>query len=218
MICIRERGTRFRFDKKLPKMNIQYTPNGILLTNKTLSELDIFVLDFLDVLKVYTDYVIVSGYVTILFGRARGTEDIDIIIEKMDRGMFDRFFNDLTERNYWFLNSDDRNELFSMLNESLAIRIAKSGEIIPNIELKFVKDYFDNFSLKNSLKVMIGDHEMKISPIELQIPYKLYLSGDKDIEDAIYLYEIFKETVDRKTLKNFLKEFDVDATDYGIEI
>jgi len=199
-------------------MNIQHTHNGIRLTNKTLSELDIFVLDFLSVLKTYTNYVIVSGYVTILFGRARGTEDIDIIIEKMDRGMFERFFSDLTERNYWFLNSDDQNDLFNMLNENLAVRIAKSGEIIPNIELKFVKDYFDNFSLRNSLKVMIGDHEMKISPIELQIPYKLYLSGDKDIEDAIYLYEIFKETVDRKTLKNFLKEFDVDATDYGIEI
>ena len=199
-------------------MNIQHTHNGIRLTNKTLSELDTFVLGFLSVLKAYTNYVIVSGYVTILFGRARGTEDIDIIIEKMDRGMFERFFNDLTERNYWFLNSDDQNDLFNMLNENLAVRIAKSGEIIPNIELKFVKDYFDNFSLRNSLKVMIGDHEMKISPIELQIPYKLYLSGDKDIEDAIYLYEIFKETIDRKTLKNFLEEFDMDATDYGIEI
>lgn len=199
-------------------MNIQHTHNGIRLTNKTLSELDTFVLDFLSVLKAYTDYVIVSGYVTILFGRARGTEGIDIIIEKMDRGMFERFFNDLTERNYWFLNSDDQNDLFNMLNENLAVRIAKIDEIIPNIELKFVKDYFDNFSLKNSLKVMMGDHEMKISPIELQIPYKLYLSGDKDIEDAIYLYEIFKETIDRKTLKNFPKEFDVDATDYGIEI
>ena len=199
-------------------MNIQHTPNGIFLTNKALSELDVFVLDFLSVLKAYTDYVIVSGYVTILFGRARGTEDIDIIIEKMDMGTFNRFFDELTNKNYWFLNSDDQNDLFNMLNENLAVRIAKSGEIIPNIELKFVKDYFDNFSLKNSLKVTIGDHEMKISPIELQIPYKLYLSGNKDIEDAIYLYEIFKETIDRKTLKNFLKEFDVDATDHGIEI
>lgn len=199
-------------------MNIQHTPNGILLTNKTLSELDTFVLDFLSVLKAYANYVIVSGYVTILFGRARGTEDIDIIIEKMDMRTFDRFFDELTNKNYWFLNSDDQKELFSMLNESLAVRIAKTNEIIPNIELKFVKDYFDNFSLKNYLKVVIGDHEMKISPIELQIPYKLYLSGDKDIEDAIYLYEIFKETIDRKTLKHFLKEFDADATDYGIEI
>lgn len=199
-------------------MNIRHTHNGILLTNKPLSELDIFVLDFLSVLKEYTDYVIVSGYVTILFGRARGTEDVDILIEKMDRRTFNRFFDELTDKNYWFLNSDDQNELFSMLHESLAVRIAKTNEIIPNIELKFVKDYFDNFSIKNSLKVMMGDHEIKISPIELQIPYKLYLSGDKDIEDAIYLYEIFKETIDRKTLKNFLKGFDMDATGYGIEI
>ncbi|NIA09232.1 MAG: hypothetical protein GWP10_05725 [Nitrospiraceae bacterium] len=199
-------------------MNIQHTPAGILLTNKTLSELDIFVLDFLNILKVYTDYVIVSGYVTILFGRARGTEDIDTIIEKMDRKTFERFFNELTERNYWFLNSDDRNDLFDMLNENLAVRIAKSNEIVPNIELKFAKDYFDNFSIRNSMKVWIDDHKIKISPIELQIAYKLYLSGDKDIEDAIYLYEIFKEKINRKMLKNFLEEFDADAIKYGIEI
>lgn len=199
-------------------MNIQYTPDGILLTDKVLSELDIFVLDFLNILEAYTDYVIVSGYVTILFGRARGTEDIDTIIEKMDGRTFERFFNELTERNYWFLNSDDQNDLFSMLNENLAVRIAKSGEIIPNIELKFVKDHFDNFSLKNSLKVRINDHKVKISPIELQIAYKLYLSGDKDIEDAIYLYEVFKERINRKTLKNFLEKFSMDAISYGIEI
>lgn len=200
-------------------MNIQHTPNGIILTNKTLSELDIFVLDFLNILKTYTNYVIVSGYVTILFGRARGTEDIDIIIGKMDRGTFERFFDDLTERNYWFLNSSDQNDLFGMLNEKLAVRIAKSGEIIPNIELKFAKDYYDNFSLKNSLEVGINDHKMKISPIELQIAYKFYLAGDKDIEDAIYLYEIFKDEINRKTLKKSLEEFNiVDVTGYGIEI
>ncbi len=199
-------------------MNIQNTPNGIFLTNKTLSELDVFVRDFLNVLKAYADYVIVSGYVTILFGRARGTEDIDIIIDRIDRRTSERFFNDLIERNYWFLNSDDHNDLFGMLNENLAIRIAKSGEIIPNIELKFAKDYFDNFSLRNSLKVEIDGYGLNISPIELQIAYKVYLSGDKDIEDAIYLYEIFKERINRETLKNFLEMFEMDADSYGIEI
>lgn len=199
-------------------MNLQNTPNGIILTNKTLSELDIFVRDFLNVLKAYTDYVIVSGYVTILFGRARGTEDIDIIIDRIDRRTFTIFFNDLIERNYWFLNSDDQNDLFGMLNENLAVRIAKSGEIIPNIELKFAKDYFDNFSLRNSLKVEMDDYELNISPIELQIAYKVYLSGDKDIEDAVYLYEIFKDRINRETLKNFLEEFGMDADSHGIEI
>ena len=199
-------------------MNILHTPDGIILPNKTLSELDIFVRDFLNVLKAYTNYVIVSGYVTILFGRARGTEDIDIIIETIDRRTFERFFNDLIEKNYWFLNSDDQNDLFGMLNENLAVRIAKSGEIIPNIELKFAKDHFDDFSLKESLKVEIDGYKLNISPMELQIAYKLYLSGDKDIEDAIYLYEIFKERINRKSLKDFLEEFDMDAESYGIEV
>lgn len=84
--------------------------------------------------------------------------------------------------------------------------------------MKFAKDYFDNFSLRNSLKVEIDDYELNISPIELQIAYKVYLSGDKDLEDAMYLYEIFKDRINRETLKNFLEEFGMDADSHGIEI
>ena len=64
----------------------------------------------------------------------------------------------------------------------------------------------------------IDGYKLNISPMELQIAYKLYLSGDKDIEDAIYLYEIFKERINRKSLKDFLEEFDMDAESYGIEV
>lgn len=35
--------------------------------------------------------------------------------------------------------------------------------------------------------------EILISPLEQQISYKLYLGSDKDIQDAKYLFELFKD-------------------------
>ena len=59
-------------------MDIEIDAENIYLKNKVVSKLDLFVIDFINILKKYMDYVIVSGYVSILFGRSRGTEDIDL--------------------------------------------------------------------------------------------------------------------------------------------
>lgn len=47
--------------------------------------LDKFVLDFCELLE---DYVVVSGYASILFGRSRATEDIDLLVPKMEINKF----------------------------------------------------------------------------------------------------------------------------------
>ena len=49
---------------------------------KEINELDKFVLKFVEVLQKHTLYVIVSGYVAILLGRNRATDDIDIFVPK----------------------------------------------------------------------------------------------------------------------------------------
>ena len=43
--------------------------------DKELNLLDKFVLEFVRILEKHVNYVIVSGYVAILFGRARSTEE-----------------------------------------------------------------------------------------------------------------------------------------------
>ena len=57
-------------------MELTYEQRKIVIAGKIMTALDEFVLDFLKILEKYTDYVIVSGYVVVLFGRARGTEDV----------------------------------------------------------------------------------------------------------------------------------------------
>ena len=55
--------------------------NETIRFNKELGNLDEFVVDFTSILmKEGIDYVLMSGYVAILFGRNRESEDIDIFI------------------------------------------------------------------------------------------------------------------------------------------
>jgi len=46
--------------------------------DRELSELDCFTLDFIRILEKHVNYVLVHGYVSILLGRARASEDVDI--------------------------------------------------------------------------------------------------------------------------------------------
>lgn len=199
-------------------MELKYEDGKIIIENKVLSALDRFVLDFTKLLERYVDYVIVSGYVAILFGRARGTEDIDTIIKHIDKHIFISFYQSLSREGYYFLNPEDADGLYEMLEEGLAVRIAKKDTIIPNIELKFVKDDFDKYAIDNRLEVILGEEHLFISPIELQIPYKLYLGSDKDIEDAVYLWDIFKGNIEVSQLRKFMKALNVRGDEYGIEV
>ena len=199
-------------------MDIEIKGENIYLKNKVVSKLDIFVVDFINILKKYMDYVVVSGYVSILFGRSRGTEDIDILINKIDRDTFLKFHNELIEKNYWFLNAENPNELFGMLEDELAIRVAVKDNVIPNIEIKFVKSQLDRISLKEHKVAQLDKYGINISPIELQIAFKLYLGSDKDIEDAAYLYEIFSAYLSKFKIKHFMDILGVKGGNYGFEI
>ena len=59
-----------------------------LTINKETTKLDQFAFDVIDIIKKYTNYVIISGYVSIFFGRSRATEDIDMFIEKIPYRLF----------------------------------------------------------------------------------------------------------------------------------
>lgn len=199
-------------------MELEIKGRDISIKNKVASKLDVYVIDFINVLKKYTDYVIVSGYVSILFGRSRGTEDIDILIKKIDIDTFIKLYQELIEKNYWFLNADNPAELYGMLENKLAIRAAAKDTVIPNIEIKFVKSELDITALNEHRVAKIGDESINISPIEIQIAFKLYLGSDKDIEDAIYLYDIFLEHLNRVKLKQYLNILKIKGANYGITV
>lgn len=49
-----------------------------------------------------------------------------------------------------------------------------------------------------------------VSPLELQIPFKLFLGSEKDIEDAKHLYNLFKDNLDEKLLFEFIRKFKIE--------
>jgi hypothetical protein len=200
-------------------MELRYSKGRVEVEGKTITALDKFVIGFARLLEEHNiKYVIVSGYVAILFGRARGTEDIDILVERMDAPGFLSFYKSALEHGYDFLNPEDANGLYEMLIERMGIRAAKKGTVIPNLEMKFAKDDFDHYALSHRLEAVFNGESIYISPIELQIPYKLYLGSEKDIEDAIYLWEIFKGELDVKLLERFMRELNVRGEAYGIVV
>lgn len=133
------------------------------------SKLDLFVIDFIKILEKYTDYVIVSGYVSTLFGRSRGTEDIDIFIEKMDFQTFKQLKDELRQKKYWFLNAKNPLELYAMLNNKPAIRAAIQDTVIQNIKIKFTNNRIDQDSLQKHMEVKIDRDIINILLLEIQI-------------------------------------------------
>jgi len=175
--------------------------------DRELSKLDNFVLEFT---KFLSDYVIVSGYVSILLGRSRNTEDVDLLVPKMRLEEFEILWKKIHNAGFECINISIVSEAFDMLNEH-AIRFYK-GIPMPNIEFKMIKNNLEEYSFKNKIKVRMGKEVLYVSPLELQIAYKLFLSqggNEKDLEDAKYIYELFKEKLNKEELLDFVSKLDV---------
>ena len=173
--------------------------------NRSLNELDKFVIDFTNLLD---EYVVVSGYVSILLGRTRATEDVDLLIPKIDSYKFRKLWDKIHENEFDCLNTSDFEEAFNMLEEH-AIRFARKGIPLPNMEFKIIKNELDKFSYDNKIKVILNFNILYISPLELQIAYKLFLGSDKDIEDARHIYRLLKEKINKQELLYSLEKLNV---------
>jgi len=184
--------------------------SNLILFDKDLNDLDEFVIKFVSILdKNKVNYVLVSGYIAILFGRSRETEDIDIIIEKLNFEEFSKLWDSIVKE-FECLNTSSAKEAYTdFLLEKSSIRFALPGEFIPNMEIKFPKKEFERETLDNKIIVKGKDYSFSISNLEKQIAFKLFLGSEKDLEDARHLWNIFMENLDKKTIINKAKELNV---------
>ena len=179
--------------------------------DREISDLDSFTLDFTKILEKNADYVIVSGYVAILLGRARASEDVDVIIPKIDFPKFQSLYTELKKNNFYCLNAEVVSTVYDYLKDNLAVRFAKNDTIIPNIEMKWIKSDFDRFALENTIDVNLSKGKLRISHLELQIAFKEeVLKSPKDLEDARHLEKIAEGYLDNKLINKYremLREF-----------
>jgi hypothetical protein len=190
---------------------MKFIDKKIIEIDRELSELDKFTLDFIRILEKHVNYVLVSGYVSILLGRARASEDVDIIIEKIDFSTFQTLYTELKKHNYYCLNAEKDTTIFDYLLDNLAVRFAIKETIIPNVELKWAKHKFDKLALENTINVKLSKGDLKITHLELQIAFKEeILKSPKDIEDARHIRKVAESYLDNELINKYresLREF-----------
>lgn len=179
-----------------------------IVINRELTSLDVFLKDFLEILKKYSDYLVVSGFVSISSGRVRGTEDIDILVEIFTKERFIEFFNDLDKNGFWCYQGDNGEEAYEYVKNLDCIRFARKNEMFPNIEFisinKTKKAKYYEYT--HPQRIRINEFEFKIPPIEFEIIYKeVILTGKKDIEDARHLRTFFSDIIDIKKFDEYEK-------------
>ena len=192
-------------------MEFTFKDGEIIYPNKALTVLDELVIEFVS--RINVKYVIVSGYVAILFGRDRHTEDVDLFIGKLDEKKFEKFYNRIiASGKFECFNAESAEDAYDLLTkEKSSIRFVEKGSIDPNFEVKFPTNRLHLNSLENAITVKFGGKTtpIKIGPLELQLAYKLRLGSDKDYEDAAHLYEIFRKHLDKKKLIGFMTELGI---------
>ena len=186
---------------------MKFINKNTIKLDKEINELDKIVIRFIDILKKYTDYVIVSGYVAILLGRDRGTEDIDIIIPKKNKNELKLLYEELAKNGYWCLNSSDLDDIYDALISKHSVRFAIEPSVSPNFEIKFSKDLYDVIAVKNPLVIKIGNKGLKTSFLELQVAYKEeVLKNNKDLEDARHIRLVAKGNLNENLINEYKKE------------
>lgn len=170
-----------------------------------LDELAIRFTTILDDLGI--NHVYVSGYVAILTGRSRATEDIDVLVERVDDDRIAELAHRLDEADFWG-PAMPLDRMAELLEE--AIWVADNGEMVPHLEVKFVDDRFDRASLRNRITATIGGAGLPIGPLELQIAYKLWMGSQTDFEDALHLFDLFEESLSTSDLEEWVETLGVE--------
>jgi hypothetical protein len=184
--------------------------NGTLVVEREPNRLDELAIEFSSVLDRFDiDHVYVAGYVSILAGRARSTEDVDVLIERIDEDAADELAARLAEAGFWG-PAMPLPSMYEMLDNGDNIWAAPEDQVTPHLEVKFARDEFDRASLENALTARIGSEAIPIGPLELQIAYKLHLGTQKDIEDAVHLYTLLEESLSVPRLEEWATRLDVD--------
>ncbi len=171
--------------------------------------LEAFAKDFVSVLDMHRiAYIIVSGFVAIAHGRSRGTEDIDIILQRMPKEEFTKLHEGLLNENFECVQTESPEKLYTeYLSKGLAIRYFRKGHILPEMEMKLAKDRLDEYQLRTRKRLPFTGIDFYFSSIEMNIAFKEeLLKSPKDISDARHLRIIYEGKTDEKEIEKIKGE------------
>ncbi len=98
-----------------------------IIIDKPLTGLDELVVGVANVLdEAGVQYSVVAGYVAILLGRSRATEDIDLIVEQFSKEKADDLATALKGAGYWG-SAMPLDDMWATLTENLNVRVSAEG-------------------------------------------------------------------------------------------
>ena len=158
---------------------------------------------FCNILEKHCKYIVVSGFVAISSGRTRGTEDIDIIIERISKDKFGMLHEDLMKNDFSCMQGDDTSRLYEdYLRDNLSIRYTYDDMPLPEMELKLAKDELDGHQINKRVKLNITGLDIWFSSINSNIAFKEeLLKSDKDMEDAKHLRIVYSGIINEMEIK-----------------
>ncbi|MCZ7402864.1 MAG: hypothetical protein O8C61_11645 [Candidatus Methanoperedens sp.] len=164
--------------------------------------LDKFAGDFVNIVEKHAKYIIVSGFVAIAHGRSRGTEDIDLIIERIEKDPFKEMHNDLLQAGFECIQSEDPDVIYDdYLKDKTSVRYTRKGHFLPEMELKLARDELDEYQIRTRKKLPLTGLDLYFSSIEMNIAFKEeLLTSEKDIDDADHLRIIYSEVLDENEI------------------
>ena len=178
------------------------------IDNKTI--LDKFAEKFCRIVDKYARYIICSGFVAIAHGRTRGTEDIDMIMEKIPEEKFVELHKNLIKENFICMQSDNPKNIYEnyLKNGGNVRYVTKNkGFFPPEMELKLAKDNLDEEQLKERVKLPLTGLDIYFSPVEWNIVFKEeLLKTEKDMEDAKHLRIIYSQDINEGKINKIKEE------------
>ena len=180
-----------------------------MVMNREISDrniLDLFCEEFCAIIEKHCKYIIVSGFLAIASGRTRGTEDIDMIMEKVNLNKWKDIFADLKKAKFICMQTESPEEAYEYLKDKISIRFTKENRPLPEMEVKFAKDILDEYQLNSRLKLELTGLNVWFSNININIAFKEeLLKSPKDLEDARHLRVVYKELVNEQEIKEVKK-------------
>jgi len=162
--------------------------------------------EFCTIVERHCKYIVVSGYLAIATGRSRATQDIDMILERINEKKYSELHKDLVQNGFVCVQGDTVHDVYEYLSDNTCIRYVYKDTFLPEMEVKLAKDIIDSIQLANRMKIPLTNVDVYFSPIEMNIAFKEeYLKSEKDLEDAKHFRIVFKEDIDEERIHKLKK-------------
>jgi predicted nucleotidyltransferase len=150
------------------------------------------------------EYAIIGGYVAILLGRPRESEDVDLFCKALSFSAFSKLHASLGKAFDCLTPGPARRLFDDYLNagpESTSVRYARRDQFYPNIEFKFAGKPLDHRALRRRIPVDANGRKLYIGPLEEMIAFKLWMGSQKDFEDARWIYRSARGHLNEATIR-----------------